>query len=67
MKKNDKNRIMPYVPFNERDSAYYKKMASMRKNPYKGFKEDPEFAKLMSKKAAKARKDKRVASKKQVL
>ena len=60
MKKNDKNRIMPYTPFNERDSAYYSKMARLRKKPYLGFKEDPEFAREMSKKAAKARKKARL-------
>lgn len=51
---------MAYVPFNERDSAYYSAIAKMRKNPSMPF-TDPKFAKKASKKGVKARANKDVA------
>lgn len=66
MKRDDPNRIMPYVPFVERDSSYYKAMAKRRRHRIGGF-NNTQFAKEMSQKAAKARKANRVLRKKQLL
>jgi hypothetical protein len=49
-----KDRKMPYTPFAERDSAYYSKIAKMRKNPSMPF-IDVVFARKASKKGVKAR------------
>lgn len=41
-----------------KDSKFFSEIAKKRKNPYRPFKDDPEYAKKMSAKAAEARKRK---------
>lgn len=58
---------MPYVPWKERDSEYYRKLAKLRKHPYPGFAADKKFAKKASKLGVEAKRKKRVLHKKQLL